>query len=58
MNRTAIAIGLALLGTICWLAVFAGLLPEQVGWFSAVVCAMLSGAAWWLPSGRRPGRDD
>ncbi len=31
MNRTAIAIGLAMLGTICWLAVCAGLLPEQVG---------------------------
>lgn len=49
MNRTLIAMSLALAATICWMAVSAGLLPGQVGWFVATVLYMLSGFAWWAP---------
>lgn len=56
MTRRTIAMILALAGTICWLAVAANLLPGQIGWFAAIICYLLSGAAWWLlPVGS--GRD-
>lgn len=53
MNRTLIAMSLALAATLCWMAVFAGLLPGQAGWFAATALYMLSGFAWWAPIRRR-----
>jgi len=55
VNRTTIAIGLALIGTVAWMAVFAGLIPERIGWFIATVFYLLSGTAWWIPFGRTKG---
>lgn len=58
MNRTLVAMSLAVAGTICWMAVTAGLLPQNIGWFAAAVLYLISGLAWWVPVGRRDGRRD
>lgn len=60
MNRTLVASLLGLAGTLCWMAITAGLLNGQIGWFVAMALYMLSGLAWWVPVGRegRRGRRD
>lgn len=52
MNRTLIAAGLGLLATIVLLAVGAGLIAREGGWFIGVALYMISGFAWWVPIGR------
>jgi hypothetical protein len=56
MNRTLVAMSFAIAGTLCWMAVAAGLLSSQIGWFAATALYMLAGTAWWVPVGRGDSR--
>lgn len=51
MNRTLIAMSLAIAGVICSMAISAGLLSQPLGGFAASVLFLLSGTAWWIPFG-------
>lgn len=57
MNRTLVAMSLAITGMICSLAVYYGLLPQQIGWFATSVLFILSGTAWWIPFGANKRED-
>lgn len=60
MNRTLIALSLAIAAVTCSMAVSAGLLSQPIGGFAASVLFLLSGTAWWIPVGpdKREGRGE
>lgn len=58
MNRTALAMIVATLGTLAMLAVAFDVLPRDLGMFAVVGLSVVSGMVWWLPWRRTPSDRD